>query len=126
RASATTLDVTAPGFAEDARLEVSAEPVEATVRRRWPEASDNVAVARYRALRGDEEVALVEAPETSVRLSALTLAEAERFAVRPIDGAGNEAPRGLETTYYDPRYAVAHAQALVEQRFRSSTSARGS
>lgn len=95
RATATTLDATAPAWDEDATLTLSAAESDGAsnvrdVELTWPAATDNVAVTRYRVLSGGEEAATVDAPARSARLEDLALVDGASFEVRALDAAGNE------------------------------------
>lgn len=122
RATATTLDGTAPAFAEDATLALTTTNGSTSnvrdVELRWPAATDNVAVARYRVLRDGEEATVVDAPALRARIEDVALVDAMRFEVRALDAAGNESERALEARYAaardDARLAVERAQAEVE------------
>lgn len=134
--AASTSDGTAPSFPEGAELTVRAEPSEADATSsdavlEWPAATDNVAVVRYRVLRGEEDVGALEPPETTLRLAGIE--DGARYTVRALDAQGNESD-ALEAVWHAPpaaqepapqqpdqaarndaRIAVEAAQAQVEQ-----------
>ncbi len=80
-------DKTPPTWAGDATLRVEATATAATLR--WPAATDDDALASYRVLQDDVEIATVpEGPSEHVG-EGLRDATEYRFSVQPLDVAGN-------------------------------------
>lgn len=98
---ARTSDGTPPSFPEGAPLTVRVEPSEDSSEAvlEWPAATDNVGLARYRVFAGDEELATVEPPETTLRIPHID--DGARYRVRALDAEGNES-EALEVVWQAP------------------------
>jgi hypothetical protein len=131
---ARTADETAPRFGTDARLTISdhhdldsattlltggrpAPPPEIALR--WPAAEDAGGVARYRVMRGDEELASIE--DGAGREHVVTTpSDPTRFAIVAVDRAGNESARLEGEWVPPPRSSVAAAGSRGVERVRDT------
>lgn len=80
-------DKTPPTWARDATLRVETTTTAATLR--WPTATDDDALASYRVLQDDVEIATVPAGTSEHVVEGLRDTTEYRFSVQPLDVAGN-------------------------------------
>lgn len=125
----------APEWPEDAALTAAAGDIGVTsVRLRWTEATDNVAVVGYRVFRGDTLVGSTDPGTRQLRLTDLTPDTSYTFTVQAVDGRATISTDGpsltvrtlpAESTDLRPLDAVASPGGVVDLAWEAASGADG-